>query len=153
MSSGRAWGLAGLVAAVVVCVDQISKWVISKSLVLDERRDFLPLLDLVRVRNTGVAFGAFSGGRWFVPLLAGFALLGVVGWFALKPNRPGAWLPAGLIVGGAIGNLIDRIRLGAVTDFLKLPHWPAFNVADIAVTAGVVLLVLVVERDGRGRHD
>ena len=56
------------------------------------------------------------------------------------------WLPTGLLVGGAAGNLIDRIRLGAVTDFIKLPHWPAFNVADIAVTVGVVTLLWVLEK-------
>ena len=56
------------------------------------------------------------------------------------------WLPTGLLVGGAAGNLIDRIRLGSVTDFIKLPHWPAFNVADIAVTVGVVTLLWVLEK-------
>ena len=57
-----------------------------------------------------------------------------------------------MLVGGAIGNLIDRIRLGAVTDFIKLPHWPAFNVADMSITVGVILLVLVIEA-GRGARD
>lgn len=147
--AGRAWLAAAGVAAGVVLVDQLSKALIVANLSLDERRDFLLLLDLTRVRNTGVAFGALSGGHWFVPLLAGVALIGIVGWFAVKPTRDWAWLPAGLVVGGALGNLIDRARLGAVTDFLKLPHWPAFNLADVAVTVGVVLLVIVIERDGR----
>ena len=59
------------------------------------------------------------------------------------------WLPTGLLVGGAIGNIIDRLRDGAVTDFLKLPHWPAFNVADMAITFGVLALFYVLE----GRRD
>ena len=70
------------------------------------------------------------------------------------------WLPTGLLLGGAAGNLIDRIRLGAVTDFIKFPHWPAFNVADICVTFGVISLIYVLEKEsndelpsrgGRGR--
>ena len=56
------------------------------------------------------------------------------------------WLPTGLLLGGAAGNLIDRVRLGAVTDFVKLPHWPAFNVADICITVGVIVLIYVLER-------
>jgi len=60
-------------------------------------------------------------------------------------NRPLVWLPTGLLLGGAAGNLLDRIRIGSVTDFIKLPHWPAFNLADIAITVGVIALVYVLE--------
>ena len=66
-------------------------------------------------------------------------------WFAREPARPLAWVPTGLLVGGALGNLIDRVRQGSVTDFLKVPHWPAFNLADAAITVGVVALVLALE--------
>ncbi len=64
---------------------------------------------------------------------------------------PGIWVPTGLLAGGAIGNVVDRVRDGAVTDFLKLPSWPAFNVADVAITLGVLALLFVVERDARRR--
>ena len=72
------------------------------------------------------------------------AALGLVlAWFWRNPGRPGLWLAAGLIAGGALGNMIDRVRIGAVTDFLDPPLWPAFNVADVAITAGAAILVLV----------
>ncbi len=66
-------------------------------------------------------------------------------YFALRPQRAWLWLPTGLLVGGAIGNLIDRLAHGAVTDFIKLPLWPAFNVADMAITFGVLALLWVLE--------
>ena len=61
-------------------------------------------------------------------------------------SRPHVWLPTGLLLGGALGNVIDRVRDGAVTDFIKLPGWPAFNLADVAITAGVLALLYVLER-------
>jgi signal peptidase II len=70
----------------------------------------------------------------------------VIIWFAVAPGRPGLWLAVGLLTGGALGNLIDRVRDSAVTDFLDPPLWPAFNVADIAVTLGALTLALVVLR-------
>jgi signal peptidase II len=73
------------------------------------------------------------------------ALALLVGYFALHPEKPWLWLPTGMLVGGAIGNLIDRIANGAVTDFIKLPHWPAFNVADMSITFGVLVLLWVLE--------
>ncbi len=79
--------------------------------------------------------------------MAALALL--VGYLALRPDRRLLWLPTGMLVGGALGNLIDRIANGSVTDFIKLPHWPAFNVADMSITFGVIVLVFVLE--GRRR--
>lgn len=152
-SAIRAWSLAGVSALVVLVLDQLTKAAALASIEPDERRDFLLVLDLVRVRNTGVAFGVLSGGGWLVPALSLLAMLGILVWFALRPIRPMAWLPAGLVIGGALGNLTDRVRLGAVTDFLKLPGWPAFNIADVAITTGVILLVIVIETDARRNED
>ena len=73
--------------------------------------------------------------------IAALALL--LAWFALDTARPGLWLGVGLLIGGALGNLIDRVRDGAVTDFIDPPLWPAFNVADVAITAGVVVIALL----------
>jgi signal peptidase II len=73
------------------------------------------------------------------------ALAVLVGYFARRPERPMLWLPTGMLVGGAVGNLIDRIANGEVTDWIKLPHWPAFNVADISITFGVLVLLWVLE--------
>ena len=111
-----------------------------------EVREVLPFLDLVRVNNDGIAFGAFGGGQALVIVALVAALCGLIVFFVLHGERRGIWLATGLLLGGALGNIIDRVRDGAVTDFLKLPHWPAFNVADIAVTVGVILLVFVLER-------
>lgn len=152
-TGGRPWLLAFVTAAVVCGLDQLSKAIVASSLVPGERRDFLPLVDVVHVRNTGVAFGALGGRGWLVPLLATVAAAGVLIWFASNPDRPGGWLPAGLVLGGAAGNLIDRVRLGAVTDFIKLPHWPAFNLADVAITAGVIALLIVAERSAGSDGD
>jgi signal peptidase II len=80
------------------------------------------------------------------------ALALVLAWFARDPTRPWLWLGAGLLAGGAVGNLIDRVRLDAVTDFLDPPLWPAFNLADIAITVGAVVLILV-SLEGGGADD
>ena len=73
------------------------------------------------------------------------ALAVLIGYFAMRPDRHLLWLPTGMLVGGAVGNLIDRISSGAVTDFIQLPHWPAFNVADMSITFGVLTLLWVLE--------
>jgi signal peptidase II len=79
------------------------------------------------------------------------ALGALVVWFLRHSSRPLAWLPTGLLLGGAVGNIFDRIRDGAVTDFVKLPAWPAFNIADVAITFGVLTLLYVLESgDGDG---
>jgi signal peptidase II len=77
------------------------------------------------------------------------AVSALLAFFFTHLRRPLVWLPTGLLLGGAAGNLIDRLRDGAVTDFIKLPHWPAFNVADIAITFGVLALVYVLEGQPR----
>ncbi len=86
-----------------------------------------------------------------VVVLVAVALAALVVYFARHAGIPGIWVPAGMLAGGAVGNIVDRVRDGAVTDFLKLPNWPAFNLADVAITLGVVALLVVVERDARRR--
>jgi signal peptidase II len=140
-----AWARAGLVLAGVLAVDQLTKALVRSALQVGERREVLPFLDLVRVNNDGIAFGFLGGGQVLVVVAVAAALAGLVVFFALHADRPLVWLPTGLLLGGAVGNVLDRVRDGAVTDFLKLPHWPAFNVADIAITAGVVALVLSLD--------
>jgi signal peptidase II len=87
-----------------------------------------------------------SGGGPLVVIVAIVALAALLAFFVTHLHRRLIWLPTGLLLGGAAGNLIDRIRLGAVTDFIKIPHWPAFNVADICVTTGVIALIWVLEK-------
>ena len=69
----------------------------------------------------------------------------LVAYLGRRPDRPWLWIPTGLLIGGAVGNLIDRLAHGAVTDFIKLPLWPAFNVADMSITFGVLVLLWVLE--------
>jgi signal peptidase II len=149
---GRAWALACAVAGIVIAADQATKAIVRASIEPGERDETLPVLDLVHVRNDGVAFGALAGGGTIVALVVAAALGALVAYFAFNAHRPLVWLPTGLLLGGAVGNVIDRIRLDAVTDFLKLPAWPAFNLADMAITVGVVLLLIVLERGERARH-
>ena len=140
-----AFARAGLVVAIVVGLDQLTKHTVAAGIPPGESRKFLPLVDLVHVRNTGVAFGVFSGGGVLVLVLTLVALAVLVVYLALRPRRPWLWLPTGLLVGGALGNLIDRLSSGSVIDFIKLPDWPAFNVADMAITFGVLALLWVLE--------
>jgi signal peptidase II len=137
-----------VVIALVVGLDQLTKRTVAAGIAADEQRKFLPLVKLVHVRNKGVAFGVFSSGGPLVLAFTIVALLALAGYLALRPTRPWLWLPTGLLIGGAIGNLVDRLVSGAVTDFIKLPLWPAFNVADIAITFGVLALLWVLEGGG-----
>jgi signal peptidase II len=131
------------VAALVVALDQGAKAAIVGSMELGERTDLALGFDLARVMNSGIAFGLFSDGSDAAVLaFTGGALVLIVGWFAFDTTRPLLWLGVGLLSGGAIGNLIDRISEGAVTDFIDPPFWPAFNVADIAITAGVFVIAI-----------
>jgi signal peptidase II len=135
---------AGVMVA-VIALDQAVKAIVRSSIVRGGTEEVLPFLKIVNVRNTGVAFSMFSGGGTLLVVFAVIATIALLGFFFAHAERPLAWLPTGLLLGGAIGNLIDRMREGAVTDFVKLPAWPAFNVADIAITLGVLALLYVLE--------
>jgi signal peptidase II len=138
-----------VVCGLVVVADQVAKGAIVESMEPGERIDLALGFDLSRVTNSGIAFGLLDeGGDGLVLLITGAALGLVLGWFALDSTRPGLWLGVGLLTGGAFGNLVDRVREGAVTDFIDPPLWPAFNVADIAITAGVIVIALAALRAG-----
>ena len=146
MTSRGAWARTGLTVGLVIAVDQVTKKLARDGIRPGSEDPIFPALKLVNVRNEGVAFGIDAGGKTLVIALIALALLALVLYFSRHTARPWMWLPTGLLIGGALGNIVDRIREGAVTDFLKIPAWPAFNVADIAITVGVVALVLVLER-------
>ena len=142
-----------LVPLLVVAVDQWSKWLIEERFALHEGVTVIPgFFNLVHVLNTGIAFGLFpSRGETFGTVLLavlGLAALSIVGvYFSRAESHQRLLLFAlALIMGGAVGNLIDRLLLGAVTDFLDVYvsdwHWPTFNVADSAISVGIGLLAL-----------
>jgi signal peptidase II len=140
-----AFARAGALAAAVVIVDQLTKAAVRSGIQVGEEHKFFIGIQLVHVRNTGVAFSLFAGGGTLVLVFTLVALAVLVGYLARRPDRPWLWVPTGLLIGGALGNLIDRLAHGAVTDFIKLPLWPAFNVADMSITFGVLALLWVLE--------
>jgi signal peptidase II len=145
-----AWLRAGLVIVGVVALDQLTKRLIERSIAPGEERRLLPGVQLVDARNHGVAFGFLPGHHVAVTVLIGAAVLTLLAYFLRHSSRPLIWLPTGMLIGGALGNIADRVRAGSVTDFIKLPlGWPPFNVADAAITFGVLLLVFVVEQPRR----
>lgn len=150
MSGARAWRLAGALCGLVVILDQAAKALIEANLVPGQSVDVIGPLDLTLSHNSGVAFGLASGGGTRLVIVTVLAL-GVVGYlFSRNPTRPGMWIAAGLLAGGALGNLADRIRADAVTDYIAIGGWPAFNLADVAVTAGVLLLALSYVHEPKG---
>jgi signal peptidase II len=147
VSSARAWRLAGALCGVVVILDQTTKALIEVNLFPGEDVGVFGPVGLTLSHNSGVAFGLASGGGTRLVLVTALAL-GVVGYlFSRDPTRPGMWVAAGLLAGGAIGNLADRIRVDAVTDYIAIGSWPAFNLADVAVTVGVLLLAYAYVRE------
>lgn len=147
------WALAGSVVLAVIALDQVTKALVRSSIAPGGRRELLPFLSFVHVHNRGVAFGFLGGGGLPVLLVTFAALALLIGYFARHPERSLLWLPTGLLLGGALGNLLDRLRQGYVTDFVHFPHWPSFNVADMSITFGVIVLVVVLDRGARDADD
>jgi signal peptidase II len=145
VSARAAWGRALGVLVLVVAADQWTKHLIDSSIEPGEVRHVIPGIKLVHDSNHGVAFGILPHAQGVVVAFIALALGALLVYFARHATRPLVWLPTGLLIGGAIGNIVDRARHGSVTDFIKLPYWPAFNLADSAITIGVLTLVLIIE--------
>jgi len=138
-------------SALVIVIDQITKRIVDTTMQLYQSIELIPYFQLTYMRNQGAAFSFLSGAggwqRWFFIGLAVIASVFICFWLK-KLNRSQRWeaIAWSLVLGGALGNLIDRILYGYVIDFLDVYigdwHWPAFNVADSAITVGVVMLVL-----------
>jgi signal peptidase II len=145
--------LAALTAGVVLAIDQATKVVVRDRVLPGDSRDVLgSALRIVHVQNDGVAFGRLAGSAGLVGVIVAAAVFALLVYFVTHLDTPLVWLPTGLLLGGALGNVVDRLTRGTVTDFVKLPHWPAFNFADVCITGGVVVLLVVVERDARRRE-
>ena len=138
--SKDAWFL--VLAAFVVAADQLAKWLIRDTVERGDSYFDIGIFRIVHITNSGAAFGILGNAG---PLLAVTSVIGIVAIFVyvMNPAFAHPLMRAGLalMLGGAIGNLIDRVHSGEVVDFLKVPHWPAFNVADSAITVGVCLLI------------
>jgi signal peptidase II len=148
-AAGAAWARVAVVTAGIVALDQATKALVRATIARGDREAVFPGVELVHTRNSGVAFGALSGGGAVVTVVIAVALVALLAYFATHLSRPLVWLPTGMLLGGAIGNVIDRLRDGAVTDFIQIPlGFPAFNVADMSITFGVLTLLYVIERDG-----
>jgi signal peptidase II len=147
---GRAWRLAGALCGLAVTLDQGAKALVEANLVPGEHLDLIGPLGLTLAHNRGVAFGLASDGGSALVVLTVVALLFVGALFALNPMRPGMWVAIGLLAGGALGNLADRVRTDAVTDYLDVLSWPPFNLADVSITLGVAVLALSYLREGEG---
>jgi signal peptidase II len=154
MFSGSRWFA---LAAAIVVADQLTKWAVLASFAHGERRVITGFLNLVLVYNKGAAFSMFAeADGWQTPLLIVFALAAaaIVSYLIVRnPGKRLLCLGLALILGGALGNVIDRLRYGHVVDFLDFHalgwHWPAFNVADSGITVGAALLIL----DGFVQHE
>jgi len=134
----------------VIVLDQLVKHAIRSSIVPGEEHRFLPGVELVNTRNHGVAFGFLPGSQTGVTILIALALCVLLAYFARHATLALIWLPTGLLLGGAVGNILDRLRSGSVTDFIKLPlGWPPFNLADASITIGIVGLFLVIDHARR----
>jgi signal peptidase II len=141
-----AWFL--LITVVVIGGDQFTKWLIREFVDRGDSYFDLGIFRIIHITNSGAAFGMFTNAG---PLLAVTSIIGIVAIviYVLNPSFAHPLMRVGLafMLGGATGNLIDRVKSGEVVDFLKVPNFPAFNVADSAITVGVVFLIWAMLRD------
>jgi signal peptidase II len=134
-------GLAAVALAVVVA-DQVTKHIVTSTLALDDAVHIAGPLSIHHVQNSGIAFGLFSSATVGVTVVTSIAVIWMLVFFARSGSRHPV-LPAalGLLIGGSMSNLADRIRLGHVTDFIDFKYWPAFNLADTFIVVGVAILL------------
>jgi signal peptidase II len=144
------WARVLALAGVVVALDQITKQFVISNIEPGAPVEIIFGVELANVRNEGVAFGLLAGGDVPVLLLTLGALAALLVYLAFHLDRPALWVAVGLLCGGALGNLADRLRIDAVIDYLDPPLWPAFNLADVAIVVGVALLMLTLGGPERG---
>jgi signal peptidase II len=136
------WGGLATVALAALFADQLTKHIVTRTLALDQSEHVLGPLSIHHVQNSGIAFGLFSSATAGVTVITGIAVVWMLVFFARSGSRHPV-LPAslGLLIGGSVSNLVDRIRLGHVTDFIDVKYWPAFNLADSFIVIGVAILL------------
>jgi signal peptidase II len=144
-AQAQQWAGLGAVVLAAIAADQLTKLIVASELTLDEGLHVVGPFSIHHVQNSGIAFGLFASATPVVTALTALA----VGWMLLFFARSGSRHPVlpvalGLLIGGSTSNLIDRIRLGHVTDFLDLRYWPAFNLADSFIVVGVGILFVAL---------
>jgi signal peptidase II len=140
------------VALAAAFADQLTKQIVSSRLALDESVHVVGPLTIHHVQNSGIAFGLFASATVVVIVLTAAAVAWMLWFFARSGQRhPVLPVALGLVIGGSVSNLIDRVRLGHVTDFLDLRFWPAFNLADTFICVGVAILILTLVAADRPR--
>ncbi len=151
---GAGWPQWTSLAAVVVsavAADQLTKGIVSSRLALYDEVHVIGPLSIHHVTNSGIAFGLFSSATFVVILATSVAVTWMLYFFARSGARhPVLPVALGLVIGGSVSNLVDRVRLGHVTDFLDVKFWPAFNLADSFIVVGVAILLLALVAADRG---
>lgn len=149
----RQWAGLGLVVATALAADQVTKQLVSSQLGLGDEVDLLGPFNIHHVRNSGIAFGFFASATSVVIVLTAIAIAWMGTFFARSGARhPVLPVALGLVLGGSLSNLADRVRLGYVTDYLDVRWWPAFNFADTFIVVGVAILLstlLAADREPR----
>ena len=137
----RQWVGLGAIAVAAVGADQLTKQVVARTLVLGEEVEIAGPFAIHHVQNSGIAFGLFSQATSVVIVLTALAVAWMLVFFARSGQRhPILPVALGFVIGGSVANLVDRVRLGHVTDFLDVRYWPAFNLADTFIVVGVAIL-------------
>ena len=154
LAAGRPqWIALAVVVAAAVAADQATKHLVDASLAVGERVGVVGPFSIHHVQNSGIAFGLFASATSIVIFLTGLAVIWMLAFFARSGARhPVLPVGLGLVLGGSLSNLVDRVRLGHVTDFLDIGPWPAFNLADAFIVAGVAVLaatLLALDRPAR----
>jgi signal peptidase II len=148
------WIALAAIALAAIAADQVTKHVVTSHLRLDEGLHVVGPFWIHHVQNSGIAFGLFASATAFVIVLTGAAVAWMLVYFARSGARhPILPIALGLVIGGSVSNLVDRVRLGYVTDFLDFRYWPAFNLADSFIVIGVgILLAALVSADRTPRR-
>ena len=149
----RQWVGLGAIAIAAVSADQLTKQVVARTLALGEETHIAGPFSIHHVQNSGIAFGLFSEATTIVIVLTALAVAWMVAFFARSAQRhPVLPVALGFVLGGSVSNLVDRVRLGHVTDFLDVRWWPAFNLADTFIVVGVAILFAALAGADRRTH-
>ncbi len=152
-AGARQWAALASIALAAVGADQLTKQVVARAVPLFDEVEIIGPFSIHHVQNSGIAFGLFSSATSIVIALTAVAVLWMLVFFARAGARhPVLPVALGFVLGGSVSNLVDRVRLGHVTDFLDVRYWPAFNLADVFIVVGVAILFGALAGADRGKR-